>query len=387
MPHEIRISKAGYENISRRVEVPTEKQKTLDLNLKPIIGVIRFTVEPADAQLVLNGKNQGKVPLELKLVAVSHRLEFIKEGYKPYITRITPRPGYPQEIKVTLGSLSTKPAGLGGAITTHNGYRLKLIRPGPFTMGSSRREQGRRSNETLRKITLQRPFYMGEREVTNKTFKDFLASHSSGAFKGQRLSPDDYPVVQVTWEQAALFCNWLSAKASLPAVYVKKDGRLVATEPIGTGYRLPTEAEWEYCARFTKNKADLKYPWGNQFPPTSPSGNYADTSAKKLLPAYIENYTDGYPVTAPAAKFKANDLGVYDLGGNVAEWCHDFYTIYPYNTNTADIDPTGPPEGKHHVIKGSSWRHASMGKLRIAYRDYSDTKRPDVGFRVCRYAE
>jgi formylglycine-generating enzyme required for sulfatase activity len=105
------------------------------------------------------------------------------------------------------------------------------------------------------------------------------------------------------------------------------------------------------------------------------------------LPAYIENYTDGYPVTAPAAKFKANDLGLYDLGGNVAEWCHDFYTIYPYNTNKADIDPTGPPEGKHHVIKGSSWKHASMSKLRIAYRDYSDVKRPDVGFRICRYAE
>jgi formylglycine-generating enzyme required for sulfatase activity len=286
-----------------------------------------------------------------------------------------------------LSSLSTTPAGLAGAITAQNGYTLKLIRPEPFTMGSSRREQGRRSNETLRKITLQRPFYMGEREVTNKAFENFLASHSSGAFKGQQLSSDDHPVVQVTWEQAALFCNWLSAQASLPAAYVKKGDRLVATEPIGTGYRLPTEAEWEYCARFTKNGADLKYPWGNQFPPSPASGNYADISAKKLLPAYIENYNDGYPVTAPAAKFKANDLGLYDLGGNVAEWCHDFYTIYPYNTHKADIDPTGPPEGKHHVIKGSSWKDASMSKLRIAYRDYSDAKRPDVGFRVCRYAE
>ncbi|MGD9133701.1 MAG: PEGA domain-containing protein [Desulfobacterales bacterium] len=387
MPHEIRISKAGYENESRRIKVPAEKLKTLAVNLKPIMGVIRFSVEPADAQLVLNGKNQGKVPQELKLVAVSHQLEFIKKGYQSYRTRITPRPGYPQEIKVTLNSLSKKPAGLTGVITAHNGYTLKLIRPGPFTMGSSRREQGRRSNETLRKIILQRPFYMGEREVTNKAFKNFLASHSSGAFKGQRLSADDHPVVQVTWEQAALFCNWLSAKESLPAVYIKKGGRLVATEPIGTGYRLPTEAEWEYCARSAKNNADLRYPWGNQFPPTGSSGNYADTSTQKLLPAYIENYTDGYPVTAPAAKFKANDLGLYDLGGNVAEWCHDFYTIYPYNTNKADIDPTGPPEGKHHVIKGSSWKHASMSKLRIAYRDYSDVKRPDVGFRICRYAE
>jgi formylglycine-generating enzyme required for sulfatase activity len=254
-------------------------------------------------------------------------------------------------------------------------------------MGSSRREQGRRTNETLRKITLQRPFYMGEREVTNKEFKKFLAGHTSGAFKGQRLSQDDHPVVQVTWEQAALFCNWLSARESLPPAYVKKGGRLVAADPIGTGYRLPTEAEWEYSARFINSQTALKYPWGNQFPPTSPSGNYADTSAKNLLPAYIQDYNDGYPGTAPAAKFKANGLGLYDLGGNVAEWSHDFYTIYTYNTNETDSDPSGPPEGKHHVVKGSSWKYASISKLRLAYRDYSDGKRPDLGFRICRYSK
>jgi formylglycine-generating enzyme required for sulfatase activity len=385
--HEIRISKSGYENVSRRVQVATGKIKKLTVDLKPRMGVIRFTVEPADAQLVLNGKNQGKVPQELELVAVSHQLEIIKKGYKPYRTRITPRPGFPKEIKITLSSLKSKPAGPAGVITAQNGYALKLVRPGPFTMGSSRREQGRRTNETLRKIILQRPFYMGKREVTNKEFKKFLTSHNSGSFKGQRLSQDDQPVVQVTWEQAALFCNWLSVKENLPPVYVKKGGRLVAAESIGTGYRLPTEAEWEYCARFTKNKDSIKYPWGNQFPPTSVSGNYADTSAKKLLPAYIENYNDGYPVTAPAAKFNANGLELHNLGGNVAEWCHDFYTIYTYNTNKAHIDPTGPPDGKHHVVKGASWKYASMSKLRLAYRDYSDAKRPDLGFRICRYAK
>ena len=383
--HEIRISKAGYEKVTRGVQVATGKLKKLTVSLKPVVGVIHFKVAPANAQLIVNGKNRGAVPSKLQLVAVSHLLEIKKKGYQPFQTRITPRPGYPQEIKITLTPLKPKSTDPAGVIAAQNGYQLKLIRPQPFSMGSSRREQGRRSNETLRKINLQRPFYMGTREVTNKEFKNFLASHKSGAFKGQRLSQPDHAVVQVTWEQAAMFCNWLSAKDSLAPAYVKKGGRLVAVEPIGTGYRLPTEAEWEYCARFAKNLATLKYPWGNRFPPTTPSGNYADTSAKNLLPAIIQGYNDGYPGTAPPVKFKANDLGLYDLGGNVAEWCHDFYAIYTYNSNKADIDPSGPPEGKHHVVKGSSWKYASMSKLRLAYRDYSDGKRPDLGFRICRY--
>ena len=266
-----------------------------------------------------------------------------------------------------------------------NGYSLKLIRPKPFTMGSSRREQGRRSNETLRNVILKRPFYIGTREVTNKQFREFLAEHNSGAIRRQSLNRDDQPVVQLTWEQAALFCNWLSAKESLPPAYIKKGDKLVAAEPMGMGYRLPTEAEWEYCARFSSNKTLLKYPWGERFPPPPKSVNVADLAAKNVVSAYLENYTDGYAVTAPPGVFKPNALGLHDLGGNVAEWCHDYYSIYPYSAGKVYVDPSGPLQGKHRVVKGSSWKHASISALRGSYRDYSDAKRPDLGFRICRY--
>ena len=154
---------------------------------------------------------------------------------------------------------------------------------------------------------------------------------------------------------------------------------------MGGGYRLPTEAEWEYCARHEKDKASLKYPWGNSFPPTPKSGNFADASAKGLLPNYLPNYNDGYPGPAPPGVFKPNTLGLYDLGGNVAEWCHDYYTIYAYSGQNIISDPLGPKQGKHRVVKGSSWKDSSISALRLAYRDYSSGKRPDVGFRVCRY--
>ncbi|NIR17655.1 MAG: formylglycine-generating enzyme family protein, partial [Desulfobacterales bacterium] len=86
---------------------------------------------------------------------------------------------------------------------------------------------------------------------------------------------------------------------------------------------------------------------------------------------------------APPGVFKPNTLGLYDLGGNVAEWCHDYYTIYPYSGQKVISDPLGPKEGKHRVVKGSSWKDSSITALRLAYRDYSSGRRPDVGFRVC----
>ena len=383
--HVVQISKAGYEKTNHNVQMVSAGSKQLDVNLKPRRGIVRFSVEPPDTELIMDGKSRGVVPKQLNLIAVEHKLELNKKGYHPYQIRITPQPGFPKQLNVTLKKKGASKTIEPLVITTKTGYKLKLIKPGSYTMGSSRREQGHRSNETLRKVRLTRPFYIGFQEVSNQEFKEFMAQHDSGFFKSQRLNHPDQPVVRVTWEQAARFCNWLSVKESLPPAYVQKGNTLVAVEPLNTGYRLPTETEWEYCARFTGKHAFLKYPWGNTFPPVQLSGNYSDQSAKNLLPTVIEGYNDKYVTSAPPAKFKSNTLGLYDMGGNVAEWCHDFYSIYSYDSEKTYVDPTGPGNGKHHVIRGSSWKHGSISTLRLAYRSYSDDKREDVGFRVCRY--
>lgn len=385
--HLVRVSKAGYEKVERRVTVTSAGIKKLDLELLPRKGILHLTVIPEGAELFIDGKSRGTVPQSLSLIAIAHRLKIMKDGYEPYQATITPRPGFPQELEVSLKKKMSTRETTPGIIEAFNGYPLTLIHPTSFTMGSSRREQGRRSNETLRKVILKRPFYMGVREVTNRELRQYLAGHNSGVFKGESLNRGEQPAVQVSWEQAALFCNWLSEKEKLPPVYMKRGGKLLPREPFPTGYRLPTEAEWEYCVRFAQNKASLIYPWGDTFPPKSKTLNIADISAKDLLPAYLEKYNDGYPVAAPPASFKANALGLYDLGGNVAEWCNDYYSIYSFSPTAIYQDPGGPQDGKHHVVRGSSWENASISVLRASYRDYSDDKRMDLGFRICRYAD
>lgn len=384
----ITLSKMGYESTSRTLELKPAQQENLRIELTPKQGRLRVKSLPADAVLYIDGQPRGKANQSVTLTAIPHTIEIKKKGYAGYSTTITPRVGFPQEISVELqkvGSAKVEPK--SGVITTSEGHELRLINPGRFTMGASRREQGRRANESLRPVTLTRPFFLGVKEVTNKQFRRFLASHSSGTIQRFSLDGDDRPVVQITWEQAARYTNWLNAKESLPPAYIEKGDTLVAVDPIPTSYRLPTEAEWAWSARFAGRASASKYPWGASFPPTLESGNYADVSAQLIVANTLSEYDDHYPVTAPVARFKPNGLGLYDLGGNVAEWCHDYYTIYPSGETKAVNDPLGPKSGKHHVIRGSSWRQASISALRLTYRDYAEKGRPDVGFRIARYAE
>lgn len=387
--HTLHISKAGHEKTEQRIRVASEEVREISLELKPITGTIHFSVTPENAELYLNDKPQGTIPRSLTLPSLPQKIKIVKEGYEPYLAEITPQPGFPQEISVTLLKKNAAPAaaGLAARIKAPDGYPLILVRPSSFTMGSSRQEQGRRSNETLREIIFNRPFYVGLKEVSNREFRAYLPGHDSGYVKDYSLNQDDLPVVNITWEQAAAYCNWLSEREKLPPVYRQQGGRLIAQTPLSTGYRLPTEAEWEYCARFTAKRADSLYPWGTTFPPPTRTVNIADLSARDLLPGYFDNYEDGYPASAPPATFAAGALGLYDLGGNVAEWCHDYYSIYPYTPGQRYQDPAGVQEGKHHLVRGSSFKHASISALRSAFRDYSSEKRPDVGFRICRYAD
>lgn len=178
------------------------------------------------------------------------------------------------------------------------------------------------------------------------------------------VAGDDHPVVNVSWDDARAFCQWLS----------KKEGRK---------YRLPTDREWsiavgigeqETVANTTPESLSgrLKniYPWGMQWPPITGAGNYADDECQKQIPAekIIESYHDGFAITSPVMSFPPNALGIHDLGGSVWEWCEDFYNA----------------ERKDHVLRGASWGSCASTALLSSFR----ANRPSTrrwrcnGFRV-----
>ena len=391
--HRLAVFKPGYKRYNRSVQLPAAGSDTQTVTLQAELGEVRFSISPASAVLRIDGKAVGKSNQTLSLPAVQHTLEVSLDGYATVRRRVTPRPGLAQLVKVTLQTQrAVKLARIKPEITTALGQTLLLFKPGEsamadFTMGASRREPGRRANEVLHPVALRRMFYLQTTEVTNAQFRQFEPDHNSGQVESSSLNQKHQPAAQVSWQQAAAFCNWLSKKEGLPAFYQQKKGIVTGYNSSATGYRLPSEAEWAWAAR-TSGQALLRFPWGDTFPPTQVVGNYADTTSAYVTGSSLNSYTDGHVVSAPVASFKPNQHGLYDMGSNTSEWVHDVYGI-PSANGATQRDPLGrqPQTDDNYVIRGASWDHSKLRELRLSYRDYGQAGRDDVGFRVARYAE
>ncbi|NKB39264.1 MAG: PEGA domain-containing protein [Gammaproteobacteria bacterium] len=384
----VKLFKQGYQSASRKIQVASGEEKRVLVKLSPELVDVEFNITPKDARLLINGKAQSKANLTLELAAKKHRVEVRKEGYVTYQTSITPHTGIAQQVNVNLKTeRQAQIEKIKPVYTTSAGQTLKLFYPSSFTMGASRREPGRRANETLRNIDLKRPFYLGIHEVTNAQYRKFKKEHNSGVIQGKSLDGDNQPVTKLNWEQAAAYCNWLSASESLTPFYTTTNNKIRGVNQAANSYRLPTEAEWAWAARKQADNSLLKFPWGGKMPPPDKSGNYADNSTSGFLGKVLNGYNDGYLATAPVGSFSANGKGLFDMGGNVAEWIHDYYDIQLGSNGKAELDPLGPETGKFHVIRGSSWAHGTLTELRLSYRDYNAKERDDVGFRIARYLE
>jgi formylglycine-generating enzyme required for sulfatase activity len=242
---------------------------------------------------------------------------------------------------------------------------LKRIEAGTFTMGSPDGEEGRYGNEgPQHQVTITRPFYLGAYPVTKGQFAVFVkdANYKTEAETDGKggwgynaatrkvegrdtkytwretgfAQTDDHPVVNVTWNDATKFCEWLS----------KKEGRV---------YELPTEAEWEFACRAGTT---TRFWCGDKDDDLRGNANLAHRALKAKLDAdaykgfVFRSWDDGWPFTSPVGAFKPNPWGLYDMHGDVGQWCTDRYGKYE---NGSFKDPKGPDNGESHVLRGGSW--------------------------------
>ncbi|MCC6463308.1 MAG: SUMF1/EgtB/PvdO family nonheme iron enzyme [Saprospiraceae bacterium] len=214
---------------------------------------------------------------------------------------------------------------------------MVLVKGGTFTMGSPKTEADRSDDETQHPVTLS-DFEIGKYPVTQQLWQDIMGNNPSG-FKG-----DDLPVEKVSWDDVQDFLQKLNARYP------------------GQRYRLPTEAEWEYAARGGNQSKGFIYAGGNNLDEV---GWYAGNSELK---------------THPVGQKKANELGLYDMSGNVWEWCADWYGAYPSGPQT---NPPGPEPGSSRVIRGGSWYYNPQD-CRVAYRHHwrPGGRGSNVGFRL-----
>lgn len=384
--HVLAVFKPGYRHYTGNLELAAGTTSSRRVTLVAELGEVHFNIEPKGAMLKINGKEQGTGSRTLQLPAAQHTVEVVLDGYASVHRRVTPRPGMEQLLEISLlTEREAKLSRIKPELTTSLGQTLLLFTPDDFTMGSSRREPGRRNNEVLHPVSLQRMFFLQTTEVTNAEFRLFQATHSSGQIEGNSLNREHQPVVQVSWQQAAQFCNWLSSREQLTPFYKESNGIISGFNPSAVGYRLPTEAEWAWAAR-VEGDTVLKFPWGDTFPPTHTVENYADRDSAHVTGRVLNTYHDNHVVSATVATFSPNNKALYDMGGNVAEWVHDVYIISSSDA-VSQLDPMGPQTGDNYTIRGASWAHSKIADLRLSFRDYGQAGRDDVGFRIARYAE
>jgi len=368
-PNEISYSKFGYE--TSRVQIGTEE--IIDISLLEITSEISFRSIP-ESDVYVDGISVGRTPLSMQIQVGPHEIKFSAEDYVEF-TKNLEIDTSPSLISADLETLfAFRDRTSSQRYSNSQGIQLIKVNGTSLRMGSPRNEIGQRANEQIRNVTFQRKFYMSEAEISEEDYSKFDSSRAAS----------DLPVTNISWLDAVEYCNWLSAAEGLEPFYVLT-GNSVVQNVDSLGYRLPTEAEWEYVVKRNGKSRQSIFLWGDEYTITAEAGNIADKNSEGSAARSIASYDDGFQARAPIRSFPPADL-FYDLSGNVSEFVSDHYSL------------TGTPEGEssdfinlapsqQRLVKGSNYLSSSWTELRASFREplVLNEARPDVGFRIARY--
>ncbi len=315
-------------------------------------GSVRVDSEPGGAIVIGHGGIElGQTPLELKEVI-------------------------PGTVSYTLGLANYRPAVVSGTVLANQQlvFARKLVYS-PYPQAGALR------TNSLGQVFAPVPgtgvlFCIWDTRV--KDYNAYAAATSgvsdywkNGQFRGVPVSTGpDHPVTMVSWDDAKGYCRWLTEKE-------RREGLIRGDQ----SYRLPTDAEWSLAVGLEEEggstpkeksrKIEGVFPWGTQWPPPKGAGNFADVTAKSRFSDWpvIEGYDDGYATTSPVGNFKPNRYGLYDMGGNVWQWCQDWYD----------------GEQKLRVLRGGSWLNGQPASLlsSVPPQQPSCRWRRFHGFSVC----
>jgi len=357
--YRIEVKKDSWYGDSRIVTMEKGQDQTQTFTLRQMTGILQLVVEPMETQVIMKQGNQeidtwSGSKYKKDIPVGQYTLQFSAAGYGDQTKTIMIKENETASLNVKMERTATpasRPALSSGSLD------MVFVKGGTFTMGDVW-GGGDGDEKPIHLVTVS-DFYMGKYEVTQKQYQQIMATNPSN-WKG-----DDLPVEQVSWYDAVEFCNKLSQKEGLSPCY-SGSGNNMRCDFTKNGYRLPTEAEWEYVAR-SSGRDDRK--WGG-------------TNSESNLGTYAWYLSNSDSKTHPAGTRQPNDLGIFDMSGNVWEWCWDWKGSY---SSSGQTNPIGPTSGSFRVLRGGCWLNYAGGcRSADRYFNAPTYRYYYLGFRLCK---
>ena len=344
--------------VSIQVAAPNFKAQALEINEQSTTNLtVTLQPVPTEAQ-----------PIELQEFPVQSTVNSTPADAQLKENNPTPKPAAKpadetQAVAIKQTEAQAVPAEPDKPMAEQLGFKFVRLNMSNFTMGSPANQIGRYRNEFEYQVSFDKTVLIAKHEVTESQYSAFKPS----------VAKTDLPVTNVSWDDAALYANWLSEQDGLELFYRVVDGQVRGFNRTAKGYRLISEAEWEWLAKQSSRAAPTLYVWGNQ---DQVPNNFANYGA-------ITGHEDKHASKAPVGSYPAERMGIFDLSGNVSEWVNDVHEFAAPTGNT--VDYLGPSSGSSYVIKGGHYNTSRLPSLRPAFREYGSAGQATVGFRLARY--